>query len=41
MRINYAMMASNVTLRIKEEGAEVDGAIEAGGATVSVQGYLE
>ena len=35
------MMASSVTPPAEEEGEEVDGAVEAGGAVVSVRGYLK
>ena len=41
MRISCAMMASSVTPPTEEEGAKVDGAVEAGGVAVSVQGCLE
>ena len=41
MRISCAMMASRVTPLAEDEGAEVDGVVEAGGAIVSVRGYLE
>ena len=34
------MMASSVTPPIEDEGAEVDGAVEARGAAISVWGYL-
>ena len=34
------MMASSVTPLVENEGAEVDGAVEAGGAAVCVWGYL-
>ena len=37
MRTSYVMMVSSVTPPTKEEGAEVDGAVEAGGVAVSVQ----
>ena len=39
MRISFAMMTSRVTPPV-EEGAEVDGAEEAGGVAVSVYGYF-
>ena len=35
------MMASRVTPLDEDEGAKVDGEVEAGGADVSVQGCLE
>ena len=38
MHISYAMMASIVTPPTKDEGAEVDGVVEDGGATVYVWG---
>ena len=38
MRISYAMMALSVTPPIEDEGAEVDGAVEAGGAAICVWG---
>ena len=41
MRTSCATMASRVTPPAKDEGAEVDGAAEARGATVFVQGCLE
>ena len=34
-------MALRVTLPTEDKGAEVDGVVEAGGATVFVRGYLE
>ena len=37
MRTSCAMMASSVTPPTEDEGAKVDGAIEAGGATISVR----
>ena len=40
MCISYATMASSVTLLIEDEGAEVDGVVEVGGAVVSVHGHL-
>ena len=40
MRTSCAMMASSVTPPAKDEGAEVDGMVEARGATVYVWGYL-
>ena len=40
MRTSYARMASRVTPPTKDEGAKVDGAVEAGGVTVSVCGRL-
>ena len=36
MHISYAMMASSVTPPAKDEGAEVDGAVEVGGAAIYV-----
>ena len=41
MHTSYAMMASSVTPPTKDEGAEVDEAVEAGGVIVSVRGYLD
>ena len=41
MHTSCAMIASRVTPPAKDEGAEVDGAVEAGGAVVSVWGYLK
>ena len=35
------MMTSSFTLLVEDEGAEVDGTVEAGGAAVLVQGCLE
>ena len=40
MHTSYAMMASSVTPPTKDEEAEVEGAVEAGGVTISVQGCL-
>ena len=40
MRTSCAMMASNVTPSVEDEGAEVDGVVEARGAAISVWGYL-
>ena len=40
MCTSYAMMASSVTPPIKDEGAEVDGAVEVGEAAVCVWGCL-
>ena len=40
MRTNCAMMATNVTSPAEDEGAKVDGAVEARGVTVFVQGLL-
>ena len=40
MHISCAMMASDVTPPIEDKGAEVDGAVEAGGVVVSIQGCL-
>ena len=34
MRTSYAMMSSTVTPPVEEEGANVDGAVEAGGIAV-------
>ena len=36
MRTSYAMMASSVTSLAEDEGAEVDGAVEVGGAAIYV-----
>ena len=36
MRTSCAMMGSRVTPPAEDEGVEVDGAIEAGGAVISV-----
>ena len=36
MRTSYAMMTSSVTSPAKDEGAEVDGAAEVGGAAIYV-----
>ena len=41
MRTSYVMMVSSVTPPTKEEGAEVDGVVEARGVVVSVRGCLE
>ena len=41
MCIGCAMMASSVTPPTKEEGAEVYGAVEAGGAAVFIQSCLD
>ena len=38
MRITCAMMASSITPPAEDEGAEVDGAVEAGGDAVCVWG---
>ena len=38
MCISCAMMASSVTLPTEDEGAKVDRAVDAGRATVAVQG---
>ena len=38
MRTSYAMIASSVTPPAEDEGEEVDGAVEARGAVMSVQG---
>ena len=38
MRCSYAMTASRVTLPVDEEGADMEGAEEAGGVDVSVRG---
>ena len=40
MHTNCATMASSVIPPAEDEGVEVDGAIEAGGATVCVWGCL-
>ena len=40
MRTSYAMMASSVTPLAEDEGAEMDGAVEARGAVVCVWGCL-
>ena len=40
MHISYVMMASNVSPPSKDEGAEVDGAVEAGGVAICVWGCL-
>ena len=40
MHTSYAMMASSVTPPTEDEGAGVDGAVEAGGATFCVWGCL-
>ena len=40
MRTSCAMMASRVTSPTEDEGAEVDGAIEVKGVTVSIRGHL-
>ena len=37
---SYAMMALSVTPLAEDEGVEVDGVVEAGGATICVWGYL-
>ena len=36
MHTSYAMMASSVTPPTEEEGEEMDGAVEAGGAALCV-----
>ena len=41
MRTSCAMMASSVTPPTEDEGAKVDGAIEAGGAAITIQGCLD
>ena len=41
MRTSCAMMTSSFTLLVEDEGAEVDGTVEARGAAVLVQGCLE
>ena len=41
MRTSCAMMASSITPPTDDEGAEVDGAVEAGGAAVFVWSYLD
>ena len=40
MHTSCAMMALSVTPPVEDEGAEVDGEVEAGGATIFVRGYL-
>ena len=40
MRTRCAMMALNVTPFTEDEGAEVDGVVEVGGAVVFVHGHL-
>ena len=40
MPTSYAMMASRVTPPAEDKGAEVDGAVEAGGVAVSIRGRL-
>ena len=40
MLTGYAIMASSVTPPALDEGAEVDGAVEAGGAAICVWGRL-
>ena len=40
MRTSCAKMASNVTPPVEDKGAEVEGAVEVGGAAVSVRGRL-
>ena len=40
MPTSYAMMASRVTPPAEDKGAEVDGAVEAGGVAVSIRGHL-
>ena len=40
MCTSCAMMASSVIPPAEDEGAKVDGAIEAGGAAVSIHGRL-
>ena len=40
MRTSYAMMASSVIQPVEDEGTEVDGAVEARGAVVSIRGCL-
>ena len=41
MHTSYAMMASSVTPPTEDEGAEVDGEVEARGVVVSVRGRLD
>ena len=41
MRTSCAIMASSVTPPAEDEGAEVDGVVEVGGVTVSIQGRLD
>ena len=40
MRISCAMMASSITPPAEDEGAEVDGVVEAGGVVISIWGRL-
>ena len=40
MHTNCATMASSVIPPVEDEGVEVDGSVEAGGATVCVWGCL-
>ena len=40
MHTSYATMASKVTPPVEDERAEVDGVVEAGGATVSIRAAL-
>ena len=40
MHCSYAMTASRVTATINEEGADVEGAEEAGGVVVSIRGHF-
>ena len=40
MRSSCAMMASSVTPPTEDEGTEVDGAVEARGAAVTIRGCL-
>ena len=41
MHTSNAMMTSKVTPLAKDEGEKVDKVVEAEGAAVSIQGYLE
>ena len=40
MHTSCAMMASRVTPPAEDKGVEVDGAVEAGGAAISIRGCL-
>ena len=40
MCTSCAMIALSITLPAEDEGAEVDGAVEAGEVAISVQGHL-
>ena len=41
MNTSYTMMAPRVTPPAEDEGAEVEGAKEAGGVAVSIRGHLD